>query len=71
MQGKSRLAELKQLTNYLSEQDTVSKKTINSICDIIFTEESNCDEKVLKIKKVLKELTWEKTTKTDGTSTQD
>lgn len=71
MEGKSRLAELKQLTNYLSEQDTVSKKTINSICDIIFTEECDCEEKVLKIKKVLKELKWEKKTKTDGTSIQD
>ena len=71
MEGKSKLSELKKLTAYLSEQDTVSKQTINSICDIIFTDECDCDEKVQKIKNVLKKLKWEKKTKTDGTSTQD
>lgn len=70
MERTSKLAELKKLTAYLSEQDTVSKQTISAICDIIFTDEYNCDEKLKKIKKVLQQK-WEKTTKTDGTSTQD
>lgn len=70
MEGTSKISELKKLTAFLCEKDTVSTQTISDICDIIFTTECNCDEKVQKIKKVL-QLKWEKTIKTDGTSTQD
>jgi hypothetical protein len=71
MYTESKLSELKKLADYLSDQDTLSAQTINNICDIVFTEEFDCVDKIEKIKNVLTKLKWEKKTKTDGMSIQD
>lgn len=70
MENASKLHELKKLTETLCERETETGSIINTICDIIFIDDCDNDDKVKKIQKVLKGIKWKKQ-KTAGTSTQD
>lgn len=71
MENASKLHELRKLTETLCDRETETGGIINTICDIIFIDDSDNDLKVKKIQKVLKGIKWNKKQKTAGTSIQD
>lgn len=71
MENASKLHELRKLTETLCDHETETGGIINTICDIIFIDDSDNDLKVKKIQKVLKGIKWNKKQKTAGTSIQD